>query len=121
MLRKGLGLAEDILEAEEIDVGEPDHRVRQCHFAALSLRPHNPFQTAPEQRDGLICCLLILGLSARRQMHLRRKSVFLTLSTRIYATFLITAPVTNAKGLLKVCLNANVFRVQNRAEWGGGE
>lgn len=31
------------------------------------------------------------------------------------------ALVTNAKGLLKTYLNANVFHVQNTAVWGGEE
>lgn len=90
-------------------------------FVVLLLHPRNPLQTAPERRDGLICCLLILGLSAILQINLWGKSIFLTLSTLIYTTFLMIAPVTNAKGLLKTCLNANVFHVQNTVVWGGGE
>lgn len=39
----------------------------------------------------------------------------------IYTTFPMTALVTNAKGLLKTYLNANVFHVQNTAVWGGEE
>lgn len=75
----------------------------------------DPLQTAPSGD------MAPLSLNIRSSSHTankpQRKSIFFTLSTLIYTTFLTTAPVTNAKRLL----NVNVFHRQSPAVWGGGE
>lgn len=94
---------------------------QQMCFVVLLLPPCNPLHTAPEWGGGSIYCLIILGLSAILQINLREKSIYPTLSTLIYTTFPMMPLVTNAKGLLKTYLNANVFHVQSTAVWGGEE